>query len=425
MASSLQSVGLSNVVIAGFLGNIEHESSFDSSRVGDSGSAFGHVQWRADRVENFKRVTGVHPKNATAAQSAKFIKWELDNPGKAGMTVKQRDRILSAKTPEEAARFIDQFYERSDGKSRAGRETAARKYFGGGTFAGGDPVTASAIPQIAPEYAPERPSVIEQANQGDEVVTAYSMGARLSPEDRARVGDFLRGLRARIEGYEVAAEKKRHDETAVRFTDRFYGIGSYPTISELQQARLRNEISAQDLSSFARIIEADEERRVARIEASTKEADAAAEEADRERREQRIQSLLAPVYGKSRSISENNAELLRVAATISDPSERQELLGAVRSEINAIADSRERTPGYVKMMDDFDGLERSFASRLRSTLRPGPQLERALSDVKGAVDRYRVSAGRAATDKGFDPAAAFGNSERQLVDAFVRKYAPK
>ncbi len=46
------------------------------------------------------------------------------------MTVAQRDSILAAGTPEEAARLIDQYYERSDGKSREKRAASARNYAG-------------------------------------------------------------------------------------------------------------------------------------------------------------------------------------------------------------------------------------------------------------------------------------------------------
>ena len=116
-------------VVAGILANLEHESGFNPSvNPGDAGTAHGVAQWRGERAENFQRVTGVHPSKATPAQSAQFIKHELNNPKQAGMTVAQRDAILGAKTPGEAAELFDKYYERSDGKARARRVATAAKY---------------------------------------------------------------------------------------------------------------------------------------------------------------------------------------------------------------------------------------------------------------------------------------------------------
>jgi hypothetical protein len=116
-------------VVAGFLGNFRVEGGYGNAQ-GDGGSASGIAQWRLERRENFKRMFGKDPHQASHADQAKFVLWEMENPGKAGMTVQQRDAILAAKSPEEAAELIDRFYERSDGKHRDRRIAAAREYAG-------------------------------------------------------------------------------------------------------------------------------------------------------------------------------------------------------------------------------------------------------------------------------------------------------
>lgn len=124
LASSLSGLGYSPTVVAAALGNAHVEGGY-TGKQGDGGSAGGVFQWRADRRANFTKLLGVDPAKATPAQAAKFFDWEMKNPGKAGMTVQQRDAILAAKTPEQAAALIDQHYERSDGKARAARMAMA------------------------------------------------------------------------------------------------------------------------------------------------------------------------------------------------------------------------------------------------------------------------------------------------------------
>ena len=75
----------------------------------------------------FQRVIGKPVTEATPAEQAQFVAWEMKNPEAAGMTVAQRDAILNAKTPAEAAALIDKHYERSSGRDRNVRMAAADK----------------------------------------------------------------------------------------------------------------------------------------------------------------------------------------------------------------------------------------------------------------------------------------------------------
>lgn len=124
VAFQFQRAGLNPNVVAGFLGNFVVEDGY-TGKTGDGGKAKGIAQWHDDRLANYEKATG-KPFNPTDHESqAKFVLWELQNPKAAGMTVAQRDAILKAKTPEQAAELIDKYYERSNGKARQKRVDAA------------------------------------------------------------------------------------------------------------------------------------------------------------------------------------------------------------------------------------------------------------------------------------------------------------
>jgi hypothetical protein len=80
------------------MGNFHAEGGYDGAQ-GDGGSASGIGQWRGERAANFERVIGKPVTEASHEEQAKFVAWEMQNPEAAGMTVKQRDAILAAKTP--------------------------------------------------------------------------------------------------------------------------------------------------------------------------------------------------------------------------------------------------------------------------------------------------------------------------------------
>jgi len=146
VGATLASSGWAAPVIAGFLGNFHVEGGLGGAK-GDGGTAHGLAQWRGERVTNFQRVIGKAPTQATPEEQARFVMWEMQNPQAAGMTVKQRDAILAAKTPEQAAILIDKFYERSDGKHRSRRVEAARGYASGKAPVTGGPIKVASKQQ--------------------------------------------------------------------------------------------------------------------------------------------------------------------------------------------------------------------------------------------------------------------------------------
>lgn len=122
---NLRATGWNDNVVSGFVGNFMQEGGWDGAK-GDGGSAHGVAQWRGERLENFKKIIGKSPTESSIDEQMKFVQWEMENPQAAGMTIKQRDMILAAKTPEEAAALIDKYYERSDGKSVGKRQSHAK-----------------------------------------------------------------------------------------------------------------------------------------------------------------------------------------------------------------------------------------------------------------------------------------------------------
>lgn len=129
----LASAGLPQHVVAGILGNGEHESGGRwNQAVGDNGTAFGAFQWRNERVANFQQVTGVHPNQATPEQTAQFVLWELQNPERAGMTRDQVQAIVNAPTAEHAAALFSQHYERPNAAlAHNDRRVALARQFAG------------------------------------------------------------------------------------------------------------------------------------------------------------------------------------------------------------------------------------------------------------------------------------------------------
>jgi hypothetical protein len=148
VASTLASAGMPAPVVAGFLGNFHVEGGYTGAK-GDGGSASGIAQWHNDRAKNFEKVIGKSVTDASPEEQARFVAWEMQNPKAAGMTVAQRDAIMNAKTPAQAAALIDQHYERSSGKDRKARMAAANAFAGD---VGGAAQAAPAAGNAPPGY---------------------------------------------------------------------------------------------------------------------------------------------------------------------------------------------------------------------------------------------------------------------------------
>lgn len=266
VAGVLSQAGYSPSVVAGFLGNFEVEGGYEGAR-GDGGSAAGIAQWRNERRDNFRKQFGKDPDKATAAEQAQFVVWEMKNPGAAGMKPSQRDAILAAKSPEEAARLIDQFYERSDGKARERRAQEARKFAGDMPVAGAAPVAATPEPE-AESGGRQRTSMLDRETAAipegqrreaetidrESILAAASQGGELDAEAagklvRSRVQEALDAggtVSLIMEG------KSRNIRTSDLVDDKGQRWGLMPILQPAPGDRARLEITYPDADTTSR-----------------------------------------------------------------------------------------------------------------------------------------------------------------------------
>jgi peptidoglycan hydrolase-like protein with peptidoglycan-binding domain len=111
---------------AGIVGNLQAEvgANLRTDLPGDGGKAYGVAQWHPDRQRKFAEVMKRDIRASGLEEQLAFVDWELKNsqnvaPWYAG------DKLKAAKTAEEAAWIVDQFYERSSGQHRQKRMSNA------------------------------------------------------------------------------------------------------------------------------------------------------------------------------------------------------------------------------------------------------------------------------------------------------------
>jgi hypothetical protein len=118
-------LGLSPVQATGAVGNLQAESGANIPSwgpTGDAGTAHGAAQWRLDRLANLQKYAadrGLDYRSTEAQQG--FMREEY-----LGSERPAYDRLLAAKTPQEAAGIVNQYYERSADKSGTREANAAR-----------------------------------------------------------------------------------------------------------------------------------------------------------------------------------------------------------------------------------------------------------------------------------------------------------
>lgn len=111
LVSRFRSYGVPDVVAAGIIGNIDAESSFNPRAVNPTSGAKGLIQWLSkDRLAN--AVANGFDLNNTEDQIA-FIIWELNNSES-----KAKQKLMEAKTPQEAAEIFAEYYVRPEGAGK-------------------------------------------------------------------------------------------------------------------------------------------------------------------------------------------------------------------------------------------------------------------------------------------------------------------
>jgi LysM repeat protein len=103
---------------AGIVGNLQAESgaNLQTDAVGDAGKAYGIAQWHPLRQKDFAKEMRKPLQGSSLQDQLEFVQWELNN------TERNAGRHLrTAKTAEDAAAIVDQYYERSSGAHRQRR----------------------------------------------------------------------------------------------------------------------------------------------------------------------------------------------------------------------------------------------------------------------------------------------------------------
>lgn len=128
----MKRLGWSDVACAGIMGNLMVETggtgTFYLNWDSNTSSGYGIVQWTGGRRQAIKAKYGTYP---TIKQQVQFIYDELygTNGVRIQVTKSQRNAILYAKTPEDAAYAFATYYERCAIEYRAMRKGYARKAY--------------------------------------------------------------------------------------------------------------------------------------------------------------------------------------------------------------------------------------------------------------------------------------------------------
>lgn len=187
---------------AGIVGNLQTESStFSTTAVGDGGKAVGIAQWHPDRQQRFKDIFKKDIRDASFEEQLAFVDYELNNQEKVAGS-----KLREAKTADEAALIMDEYYERSKGTGKGvggamvkKRQQNALALMGGGAQstmmagAGGDQTAALGAGQVSAAKKPTAGMNVSQKmdyyrNQiGDD---KGPEGAPTKPDEQKKPGLF-------------------------------------------------------------------------------------------------------------------------------------------------------------------------------------------------------------------------------------------
>lgn len=110
MDRAIAELGITPEQAAGLAGNIMQESGFNPKAVGDGGKAHGIAQWHPSRRKNIDML------NTSFEDQVTYLIEELK-----GAEIGALRRLRLTGDSAQAASIIDQYYERSNGKSRKSR----------------------------------------------------------------------------------------------------------------------------------------------------------------------------------------------------------------------------------------------------------------------------------------------------------------
>ncbi len=116
-SSLMASTNNNPIQSAGIMGNIGIESSFNPEIVNQNENAFGLLQLRNDRLDNFRKYQEANPEMSLVDQQIRYIfeQGNPDSPYKDPIAAKYFERIMNQNDPMSIARLFDKRFERSAG----------------------------------------------------------------------------------------------------------------------------------------------------------------------------------------------------------------------------------------------------------------------------------------------------------------------
>lgn len=116
---------------AGIVGNLQQESTkYLDPNITNQIGMYGIAQWDTSRRNNFQRQFGKSIYGSSFEEQLRYIQWELNNTHK-----RAGEMLRAARTPEEAARIIQNYYEVAPGQNDNQRIANALALAGQDTFA--------------------------------------------------------------------------------------------------------------------------------------------------------------------------------------------------------------------------------------------------------------------------------------------------
>ena len=146
VVSFFRSKGLSDIAIAGILGNMRVESGFRTGAYNAGENAIGLVQWEGGRRANLQRYASQRGTSETDLNTQLNFLWHELTTSYGGAL----EALRNASTPADAAAIWDSQYEVSAGTTRGERVNSARSFYNSGLSSDGGG-TGSADTGSAPD----------------------------------------------------------------------------------------------------------------------------------------------------------------------------------------------------------------------------------------------------------------------------------
>ena len=171
-----QSQGWTQAQAAGIAANINSESGYKPTAVGDGGQAYGLGQWHEDRQKNFAKWAGHDIHKSTYDEQLGFYNYELTE----GEERKAGNRLRSATTPYQAGAIVSQYDERP----AAVQEAANNRGNMANQINATAPALAFADGKTARQAHQERPALMARSTWASRSAAA-ARSSRLPPARKA------------------------------------------------------------------------------------------------------------------------------------------------------------------------------------------------------------------------------------------------